>query len=181
MKTFPIFMLLVSIACRIVLASEPAALPKDVPPVLGAAIASADSERWAVQLSLPKITWEVVGEQQPKVEWPEFKVNVEEAVLTLSMGYHPATQLSDDSQNRIVDLKGRRLERNEALNRLKEKTPVLISVSGRMPDPFYLQCTKTDALIVILGIPDSPAPHLLPHALEATAGPAIIEDGRTTP
>jgi hypothetical protein len=40
---------------------------------------------------------------------------------------------------------------------------VLISVSGRMPDAFYLQCMRPDTLIVILGIPNSPAPHLLPH------------------
>ena len=31
-----------------------------------------------------------------------------------------------------------------------------------MPDPFYLQCTKPDALIVVLGIPSYPAPELLP-------------------
>ena len=163
-------MLLTIVRCGPVSADEVVAVPKDVPPVVGTAIMSNDSEKWAVQLTIPKITWKVVGERRPKMEWPEFQVNVEEAVLKLSMGYHPATQLSDESQNRLVDLKGRRLKRDEAVKRLKGKTPVLISVSGRMPDAFYLQCTRPDTLIVILGIPDSPAPQFLPR--EAT------DDGR---
>ena len=114
-------------------------------------------------MTIPKIAWKVVGERRPKIEWPEFRVNVEEQVLKLSMNYHAETALSEESQNRIVDLKGRRLKRDEAVKRLKEKTPVLISASGRMPDAFYLQCTKADTLIVLLGIPDAPAPQLLPR------------------
>ncbi len=171
MKTLCSLMLLTIVPCGPVSADEVVAVPKDVPPVVGTAIMSNDSEKWAVQLTIPKITWKVGGERRPKIEWPDFQVNVEEAVLKLSMNYHPATQLSDESQNRLVDLKGRRLKRDEAVKRLKDKTPVLISVSGRMPDAFYLQCTKADTLIVILGIPDSPAPQLLPH--ETT------DDGRT--
>jgi hypothetical protein len=127
------------IACRLVHAGEPIALPKDVPPVIGTALASNDSEKWAVRIRVPKTTWEVVGERGPKIEWPELQVKVEEVVLRLSMDYHPATDLSEESQNRIVDLKGRRLERDEALLRLKQETPVLIFASGRMPDAFYLQ------------------------------------------
>ncbi len=170
-KTFRIVMLLTTISCGLVSADEPVGLPKDVPPVLGTAITSNDSDRWAVQVTVPKITWKVVGERRPKIEWPEFQVNVEEVVLQLLMDSHPATQLPDESQHRIVDLKGKRLKRDDAAKRLNEETPVLISVSGRMPDAFYLQCTKADTLIVILGIPDSPAPQLLPH--ETTT------DGRT--
>jgi hypothetical protein len=167
------------IACRLVYAAEPIALPKDVPPVIGTALASNDSEKWAVRIRVPKTTWELVGERRPKIEWPELQVKVEEVVLRLSMNYHPATALSEESQNRIVDLKGRRLERDEALLRLKQETPVLISASGRMPDAFYLQCAKADTLVVILGIPDSPAPHLLPHPLRGATGPATTEDSRT--
>lgn len=90
-------------------------------------------------------------------------MTAEGANLTLPMTYHPATQLSEISQNRILDLKKNRLSREEALKRLASSTPVLVSVSGRMPDPFYLQCTKPDTLIVVLGIPSSPAPDLLPQ------------------
>jgi hypothetical protein len=167
------------IACSVVHASAPIALPKDVPPVNGTALAANDSETWGVRIRVPKTTWEVIGERRPKTEWPELQVKVEELVLRLSMDYHPATALSEVSQHRIVDLNGRRLERAEALLRLKQETPVLISVSGRMPDSFYLQCVKADTLVVILGIPDCPAPDLLPHPLHAATSPATTDDGRT--
>lgn len=163
MKTLCTLILLTTVRCGSVFADEIVAVPTDVPPVVGTAIMADDSETWAVQLTIPKITWKVAGQRRPKMEWPELQVNVEEAVLQLSMGYHPATQLSEQSQNRLVDLKGRRLKRDEAVKRLKDKTPVLISVSGRMPDAFHLQCTMPDTLIVILGIPDSPAPQFLPR------------------
>lgn len=163
MKTLCALVLLTLVCCGLVSSDEDVPVPKDIPPVIGTAIASNDSENWAVQLSLPRIKWKLVGDRRPKIEWPELQVQVEQVDLKLSMDYHPATQLSEESQNRLVDLKGRRLKRDEAVKRLKDKTPVLISVSGRMPDAFYLQCTKPDTLIVILGIPDSPAPHLLPH------------------
>ncbi len=166
MKTHFTLALLTLVSCALTSAQEPIAMPKDVPPVLATAIVSNDSEKWVIQLTVPKVAWKVVGERRPKSEWPEFQVNVEETVFTLSLDYHPATALSDESQNRIVDLKGRRLNRNEAERRLGEKTPVLISASGRMPDAFYLQCTRSDTLIVILGIPESPAPQFLPR--EAT-------------
>ena len=97
------------------------------------------------------------------IEDGEVKVEVEEATLDLKMHYDPATQLAADAQNRVLDLKGKRLSADEIFERLDRKTPVLVSVSGRMPDPFYLQCTKPDTLIVVLGIPSSPAPELLPQ------------------
>lgn len=178
MQTVPRLICPFLIAWTLVHAGEPIALPKDVPPVIGTALASNDSERWAVRLRVPKTTWEVVGERRPKIEWPELQVKVEEVVLRLSMDYNPASDLSTESQNRIVDLNGRRLERDEALLCLKQETPVLISASGRMPDAFYLQCAKADTLVVILGIPDSPAPHLLPHPLRAATDPATTDDGR---
>ncbi|MFO0924329.1 MAG: hypothetical protein U0905_17780 [Pirellulales bacterium] len=88
----------------------------------------------------------------------EVASQVDETLLQLTMDCRPSSQISDDAQNRIVDLKGRRLDRDEIGKRLKAKTPVLVSVSGRMPDEFYLQCTTPDTLIVILGVPDSLAP-----------------------
>jgi hypothetical protein len=166
MKMLPIpmlFALLLAVPWGFAFAREPVALPKDVPHVIGTAIVSDSSDKWAIEVAIPKITWEVVGERRPKREWPEFKVSVQEIVLTLSMAYPPATQLADNAQNRIVDMNGRRLSRAEAIEFLEAKTPVLVSVSGKMPDPFYLQCAKPDSLIVILGIPDFPAPQLLPQ------------------
>jgi hypothetical protein len=154
-------------ACVVANADEPPALPKDVPPVVGTAVAipptPSDGDKWSIKLSVPKVRWEVVGEERPKIDWPEFKTNVEDASLTLSMAYGPESQLNEIAQNRILDMKGKRLHREEALKRLASSTPVLVSVSGRRPDPFYLQTTKPDTLVVVLGIPSSPAPELLPQ------------------
>jgi len=160
-------LLLVFVTYGITDGNDSKLLPKDVPPVIGTAVAiasstSGDDGQWSIRLVVPKVAWEVVGEERPKIEWPEFNVTVEEAVLKLPMKYHPATQLSDNAQNRILDLTGRRLTREESEKRLVSNTTVLVSVSGRMPDPFYLQCTKPDTLIVVLGIPACPAPELLP-------------------
>ncbi len=148
-------------------------LPNDVPPVLGMGQLVGDSEKWRVQVHVPKVAWEWIGEKRPKIEWPRLKVHVEEVVLDLSMSYSSASQISEESQNRIVDLKGNRLNRNEVAQRLKQKTPLLISISGRMPDPYYLQCTKPDTLLLLLGLPDAPAVDLLPRAYgTATPSPA---------
>ncbi len=151
-------------------ANEPGDLPNDVPPVLGMGQLAGDSEKWRVQVHVPKVAWEWIGEKRPKIEWPHLKVHVEEVVLDLAMSYPSASQLSEDSQNRIVDLKGNRLNRDEVAKRLKQKTPLLISISGRMPDPYYLQCTKPDTLLLLLGLPDAPAVDLLPRA-HGTATP----------
>jgi hypothetical protein len=63
----------------------------------------------------------------------------------------------------VVDLNGTELNREQILERLSKETPVLVSVSGRMPDPFFLQLTRPGALIVVLGPRDgAPSPQMLP-------------------
>lgn len=115
MKTLPTLMLLAVINLELAFSDEPSSLPKDVPPVVGMAVSSDDSQGWSVELTVPKVTWKVIGEQRPKVEWSRFQVDVEQAVLKLSLDYHQASQLPDESRNRIVDLTGRRLKRDEAM------------------------------------------------------------------
>ena len=145
------------------IASDPVPVPKDVPPVLAMAVVSDPGKgdefrEWKIRLTLPKIEWEVVGEVVPKKQWPELKAEVQMATLTLRMG--GPSQLAE---SRVVDLKGKELSRDQAVKRLEKETPVLISVSGRMPDAYFLQLTNPDALIVILGARDGyPAPELLP-------------------
>jgi hypothetical protein len=162
--------LLTAFSCAFAVAEDSVVLPKDVPPVMGTAEAIPPDpgyNNWYLKLVIPKVTWNVVGERKPKREWPELKVNVEEATLNLQIRYGPATQLAEDAQNRVLDVNGKRLGVEEISERLGSKAPVLVSVSGRMPDPFYLQCTKPDTLIVVLGIPSAPAPELLPQPAEA--------------
>ena len=166
MLKLTVAILLVASSCSLAVAKNPGPLPSDVPPVIGTAMILPPDpgyNNWSLRLAVPKVAWKVVGERKPKREWPEFKVEVEEATLDLKMQYDPATQLAADAQNRVLDLRGKRLSADEVFERLDSKTPVLVSVSGRMPDPFYLQCTKPDTLIVVLGIPSSPAPELLPQ------------------
>lgn len=156
--------------------AEPAReMPEDVPPILGMAIAvpaprpgaGGDADGGTVRIEVPRVAWKLVGRRLPKKEWPKLEVTVEEEVLEVEVGYLPATQLREAAQNRILDMKGRRLDRGEVRRRLASRTPVLVSVSGRMPDPYYLQCTKADTLIVALGAWDSPAPELLPRPQDA--------------
>lgn len=163
MKTaFAVFFLLM-VPSAWVRAQDMAALPKDVPPVVANAVLSQGSEKWGIDLFLPQVVWKVVGEQRPKGEWPVLQVDVKEVVLKLTLDYSPESALAEEFQSRVVDLNGRRMDRAAVGKRLDQRTPVLVSISGRMPDAYYLQCTRPDTLVVILGIPDSPAPQYLPR------------------
>jgi hypothetical protein len=146
-----------------VAASDPPPLPKHVPPILGTAVATdagkeGEPSEWRISLTIPKIRWEVVGEVDPKKQWPVLKAEVEKSTLILRMG--GPSQLAE---SRVVDPKGNKLSRDHVLKRLAKETPVLVSVSGEMPDAYFLQLTNAEALIVILGPRDGyPAPELLP-------------------
>lgn len=172
------------------LAKEPLPLPGDVPPVLATAVASApEPERgdsqWEIRLTLPRVAWEVVGKMIAKRQWPELKVIVEKETLTLRMG--GPSQLAP---SRVVDIQGKELGRGQVLKRLAAETPVLVSVSGRMPDAYYLQLTRPEAFIVLLGPRDGrPAPELLPskappaaktERIPGPSGPSKAKDGQIT-
>lgn len=148
--------------------TEMPAHPVGLAPLVGIAAAlpkDADDSRayaWSLRLRVPKVVWEIVGEERPKLEWSGIKADVEMVTLEVQMGYSESTQLAEQGQNRLVDLEGRRLTREEAFKRLGEGGTVLVSVSGEMPDPFYLECSKPDTLIVLFGLPSSREYNLLP-------------------
>ena len=156
------------------LAEEQIAAPSDTPPVLGTAIAESDpdSDYYSVEVTVPKVRWKVVGEKRPKLEWPELKVKTDFHRVSVLMTYDQSetqklSQLSANAQNRVVDISGKRLSSDQVLQRLKSETAVLVSVSGNMPDRYYLQTTRQDTLIIILGIlSDAPTPELLPAKLD---------------
>lgn len=137
--------------------------PTDLPPIVGAAVVADDApqragDEWTIRLTLPKVAWKLAGEVVPKQEWPEVRATVKEQTLTLRMDGPSAL-----APSRIVDLQGRELNANEVRERLASETPVLVSLSGRMVEPYYLQLTRPDALIVLLGPRDGgPSPELLP-------------------
>jgi hypothetical protein len=136
-----------------------------VPPILGTAAvidggAADTASAWRIRVAIPTIRWQIVGEIEPKTRWPGLITEVEENTLTLEMGGRSALR-----ESRLVRLDGTQLTRAQAVERLARKTPVLVSVSGEMPDPYFLQLARADTLIVILGPRDgAPAPSLLPAA-----------------
>ena len=173
MRLTCIMLIFVFYTMNSVKAAETPALPTDVPPIVGTAIAipDKDSDYYSVQITVPKIRWFVVGERRPKLEWPTLKVTAESVALELLIFNDRSessqlSQLSENAQSRIVNLSGKRLSSKEVLKRLKSSKSVLVSVSGKMPDAYHLQTTKPDTMIAILGISaDMPRPNLLPQPL----------------
>ena len=153
-------------------------LPKGVPPLIGTAIAKAGpDQKWQVEVTVPKVRWELVGKVVPKSEWPRVESAVENVTLTLRLGEETALIPS-----KVVDLKGDALAPAEAQRRLKAETPVLVAVGNAMPDRYYLQLTRDDALIVLLGPGDkAPLPELLPAPKDAGAVRAKDATGAPDP
>lgn len=52
----------------------------------------------------------------------------------------------------VITVDGKPVELEDAIKRLEKKTPILISQGGP-PDPYHLQTTKSDTLILILPWP----------------------------
>jgi hypothetical protein len=52
---------------------------------------------------------------------------------------------------RVTDMSGKELERQQIVEQLRTKQPVLVSVDGRMPDACYLRLPTPAKLIVLLG------------------------------
>ena len=150
--------------------------PRDVPPVVGTAVASGDDEHLRIKLTCPRAVWRVARQVVPESERPELRVDVKNDTRTLVLGGPGAP-----AESRVVNLAGHDLSNDDILQRLKTDTPVLVSVSGKMVEPLYLQLTKPDALIILLGARDGvPAPTLLPSAAlrPVTSGvtPLVFDD-----
>jgi hypothetical protein len=112
--------------------------------------------------------WRFARKVAPKTEQPELRVDVKNDTRTLVLGGPGAP-----AESRVVNVAGHDLSNDDILKRLKTDTPVLVSVSGKMVEPLYLQLTKPDALIILLGEKDGvPAPTLLP-----SAAPKMVPSG----
>lgn len=148
--------------------------PTGMAPLVGVAVvapkdvAARDSQAWSLRLSVPKVRWEIVGQERPKTEWTKVKAEVEVVTLDIAMHYSKASQLSEEAQDRVVDLKGKKLNREEVMSRLASDTPVLVSVSGEMPDPFYLRCIQPETLVILFGLPSAREYSLLPTSRRET-------------
>jgi hypothetical protein len=133
--------------------------PKGVAPLVALAKAlprkpgSVRDYVWSLELHIPKVRWEIVEKDFFKAVVRTVEADVEMITVSLEMGYSKMTQLAERGQNRILDMNGKRLTEEEALERLAKHSPVLVSVTGELPDPYYLQCSKPDTLIVVFGLP----------------------------
>ncbi len=131
--------------------------PKQLPPIICTATVATPAEeknrRVENPLACTTDPWEIVGDMIPKKEWPRLKTDVKKVNLILEFG--GPSQLAE---SRVVDMKGKELSRDQLLKRFAKETPVLLSVSGEMPDAYFLQLTNPEALIVILG-PRTDIPH----------------------
>lgn len=151
--------------------------PKQLPPVMATAklidAGKGDAtSSWKVGVSIPRIHWEIAGEIDPKKEWPQLKTEVENVSLVLEMG--GPSQLAE---SRFLDMKGNSLDREQVIKRLASETPVLVSLSGDMPDAYYLQLTSSEALLIVLGPRDGyPAPEFLPAKKNVATAAEVDRD-----
>ena len=139
-------------------------MPQGIPPIVGTAMIENSGRlngvrEWQIRLTVPKVSWRIEGEVLPKRSWPKLKTEVQEQTLLLRMDGPRAL-----SPSYVMERDGHVLDREEIMVKLQRETPVLVSVSGKIPDPYYLQLTQPDALIVILGAREkAPRPELLPY------------------
>ena len=144
-------------------AQENDALPTSVPPMIGMAVVhdaglTNSVGEWRIRLTVPKISWHIKGQDKPIKTLPTLETVVEKQTIMLTMDGPSAL-----SPTYVVDLNGQPLNREQILTRLRRETPVWVSVDGRQPNPYYLQLTYPEALIVILGGREkAPRPDLLP-------------------
>jgi hypothetical protein len=64
-------------------------------------------------------------------------------------GWKEVTLTIDDKQVVVLDAQGKMVDRKTLPGRIKGRTPVLLALDGR-PEPFDLQTTKPDTLIVVV-------------------------------
>jgi hypothetical protein len=143
---------------------DPPPFPKHVPPPVGTAFVTDPGESsaegfWKVRVTLPKARWIHDGVVLPKTKGASLSAEVEKVSLELILG-GPFQLVPSE----FFDLKGERLKREVVLQRLKKEIPVLISVSEEMPEPYYLQLTQPEVIVIVLGARDgAPSPDLLPR------------------
>lgn len=126
-----------------------------LPPLTGVAVARAidgQGADWTISVTLGKEVWQTVGQVMPDLEWPgitwERIPHSTESVgtMTFSMAGSDATHLC-----RVVDLDGNDVDRDRVLNDLATERRLLVSASGRIPEPRYRRLPTQAELIVVLG------------------------------
>ncbi len=147
-------------------------LPWDLPPVVCLAKASPlhspeGSEQGPVQIKVmvPRILARQTGKKIPKRSWPKVKVSVTPHVLTLTIDPKSPAQLRG---SRVLDLKGKPVSNERLLRSLRTPKPILLSLTGRPVDPFFLQVVRRQTMVILLGPRDgAPLVELFPRLQRA--------------
>lgn len=168
------FLLFLSAATGIATAQDQIALPRDIPPVLAMATAKTSTDlvdgRYQITLAVPSIAYDIVHREVRMGKlavWDEVatKTQLDTRVIKLES----SSQIPD---SRFVDTTGKQLDGETILRRLTKQTPVLISISGRMVDPYYLQLLKEDTILILLSRKDGKGDRtLLPRYVKGLVDP----------
>jgi uncharacterized protein YkwD len=149
---------------------EPVYAP--APPTMVMAQAAGDGLKVNYQVRVTKlVTYTEKVEVLQKVDGKDVKklVNVQKC-RPVSVFENKIMQLGGDCPS-IMTVEGKPVKPEDAIKRLKDKTPVLLSQGGP-PDPYYLQTTKPDTLILIFPLPPAQKVAPMPMAPEG-ATPAL--------
>jgi hypothetical protein len=110
---------------------------------------------WTLSVTLGKEVWHAVGRVMPRQEWPEITwEKVPGSTASLGTMTFPMDGSARSTLCRILDLDGREVGRGRALKELETEKRLLVSVSGRIPEPRYRRLPSQAELIVVLG-PDT--------------------------
>ena len=155
-------------------ADETNRLPEGLPGLAGTAVVSVSEEAgqgsaWTIAVSLEEETWEeVLSSPSIRERWKEtLAALIEKGELKLERevngtGVHRVRrtrmmfQMNEPDHAalcKLFDISGKELSREELVEKLAEKTTVLVSVSGQMPDHQYLRLVESDTLVVLI-VPD---------------------------
>lgn len=128
-----------------------------LPPLTGMAVArSMDGERqeaeWTLSVTLGEEAWQAVGQVLPAREWPEITwERVRGSTASLGTMTFPMDGSASPVLCRVLDLDGKEVGRDRALEDLGTEKRLLVSATGRIPEPRYRRLPSQAALIVVLG------------------------------
>ena len=158
LKLFPLLCFSLTLS-SVAKSQNEASLPRDIPPVVAVATAKANNNGQAaayrIDLVIPAIRYEIVRRQlnaNSNTKTADFnEVVTQVKPMSRVLRFQTLSQIPD---SKVVDVAGKPLDTQTVLQRLQQPTPVLVSVSGKMVDPYYLQLINKDAVIIVLSRKD---------------------------
>lgn len=134
------------------LAGDPSSFPKQLPPVVGTAIARSADVGVELTVTCPVPRWiNVPGKLDPDLPKLSTLANIRPSITKESIRIRLVGPMyTQRSETRVLDLNGKQLSHEELVKRLEKESPVLVAVDGGTVDPYYLQIVKPDTLIISL-------------------------------